>query len=126
MKFTATLGIVAWTSVLCPCLHCLSTRATSYVYEPFARGHLPWRPATAEVYGKACAACEVVVVMTAHHWGALIPLLRCDKSVVGSRGRALVEDYVFSLQLRKGERLKPCEVVRDVGGFENLAKFPLP
>ena len=123
VEFTATLGLASWTSVLFPCLHCLTTRANLHNHEPFARGSLPWRPLPYDAYDKACAACEVVVVMTAWHRDALLPHLHSDKRSAGSRGRALSADYP-PLQLRRGDRLEPCAALRDVWAFEDLAEFP--
>ena len=51
--------------------------------------------------------------------------LRYDKRKAGAHGRCLSEDLP-SLGLLVGDRLEPCDFLRDVGTFESLTRFPCP
>ena len=85
---------------------------------------LPWALCTQEDYESACRACEQEVVVSRAQIQDMKPYLDYDKKKNGSRGRALLNDFV-SLGLGKGDRLEPCESLRDVSLLESVQRFPL-
>ena len=122
-EFCERLGFPTWASGTRPCFCCAASGEQLFEVSGISAHHLEWHLNTDEEYDAACSRCEVWVEITEALRREILPLLAYDRRRNGANGRALyrVTDTLSAIGLRAGDRLEPCETLRDVGLFETMA-----
>ena len=123
-EFAQSLALSNWRTKLAPCWCCLTTVEHMYDIESINIFESPWTDATHDDWEVACQRCEQWVQLTPNHHAAIKPLLMFDRRKNGSKGRALTRDYE-PLGLLAGDRLEPCENLKDVAMYEDITIFPI-
>ena len=118
-EFNSTLGLPAWNDGLRPCFEC-----AAYGGDMFnALGNSPLglrgRASNDMDYENACRRCERQVGLDERTKQLVLDVLKYDKRGSGAHGRALTQ-AIPELNLMSGDRLEPCEALRDIGKFESL------
>ena len=122
-EFCERLGFPTWNSGLRPCFCCSASPDQFLSAAGVSLEAGPWHVNTDDDYEEACAKCEFRVSVDRPGHEMLCRLLRYDKRKDGSHGRALIQD-VPNYRLLAGDRLEPCNGLRDVGEFDMLKEFP--
>ena len=122
-EFGTTCGLATWSSNLRPCWVCPLFGAL--LYEDLLDGTVDADGVGA--YERACARCEIWVVLSRMTHAAIARALAYDKrtGTNSSKGLALTED-VPSLGLRRGDRLEPWHSCPDVSAVFSMDQFPAP
>ena len=122
-SFVTSLGFPSWSDGVRPCFFC-NAFDDLYDHDGCDPLGLRWRDNGESDYFESCDLCEVDVTLNRKQHSDLIKHLKFDKRKAGSRGRAIMSDF-SDLRLIAGDRLEAGADVVDVGGFDNLNKFPI-
>jgi hypothetical protein len=130
MEVGTTFGLSGHGDGIRPCFKCNCTRENMHNTETASSAGLPWQENQPGDYDNACARCELVITLSYADYVTLSGVLTdFDRRRDGALGRALSRDiFMGGVQLRKGDRLEPCEAVPDTGNaFDVLdaSVFPL-
>ena len=118
-EFCLTLGFMAWSSFMHPCLFCLATKAGwADDFDPNAAA-FPWDLVDAVRYAAQCAANELPRRLSQVDRVLIARSLYYDKRKHGFCGRVLRKDLP-DYNLHAGDRVEPCSSVPDVAAFEHL------
>lgn len=124
-EFAGSFGFPTWASSEWPCLWCHADRETMHEFEGVWPGHEPFQSTSSDSYEAACARCEIHIRVTgAEQHARLGALLRHDKRDKGNFGLCLIGNFE-ELCLSTGDRLEPCEALRDTSAYFSLCAFPV-
>jgi hypothetical protein len=119
-EFAHSLGFPTWSHKTWPCIFCYAQLTQLNTIQGFSPMEFPFALFDQAQYNHACAACEIVAIITTEAMQKLIvSKLVYDKrkKTEASHGRALVSD-VPALGLLSGDRLEPSPTLLDIGSLE--------
>ena len=123
-ELCSRLGFPTWSHAMRPCLCCNGSGDRLYDPRGVSTMSTPWVANGDEDYERACARCEIVVVIpSAEVHARLVSRLQYMKQQ--GKGRVLRADVEGLPMLRQWDRLEPSDSLYDIGeGFDNLTRFP--